>query len=182
MNSLLPPNATKGEQAMGGTVARISNVPVPIADLWNPYTCPEDQLPWLAWALAIGAWKSYWPIGIKRARVAAAIDIARRKGSTQSVEDVVNSFGGSVVLTEWFQMSPPGIPATFTLQITLSGADGEEPSAEFVDDVIAEVNRTKNTRSHFTFNQVSAFTGRIGIVAVIRPCIYRQLTFQAEAA
>jgi phage tail P2-like protein len=182
MNSLLPPNASPAELAIEAATARLADLPVPIPELWNPRTCPEDKLAWLAWALGISAWKSYWPLSVKRARVASAIDIARRKGTAQSVFDVIASFGGSVVLTEWWQMTPPGIPHTFVMQLTVSGVDGEPASAEFVDDVIAEVSRTKPTRSHFTFTQVATLTGRIGVIAAIRPCMYRHLTFFAEAA
>ncbi|MBB6243660.1 phage tail protein I [Rhodanobacter sp. MP1X3] len=180
--SLLPPNATTSERAIEAATARLADIPVPIAELWNPHTCPEDKLAWLAWALGISAWKSYWPLAVKRARVASAIDIARRKGTAQSVFDVIASFGGSVVLTEWWQMDPAGIPYTFDMQLTVSGVDGEPASAAFVDDVIAEVSRTKPTRSHFTFTQTATLTGRLRVAVFIRPCIYARLNLYAEAA
>lgn len=182
MNSLLPPNARPGERAIEAATARIGDVPTPLRDLWNPWTCPEDLLPWLAWALSIDAWKSYWPIEVKRARVASAIEIQRHKGTVKSVRDVIASFGGAVELTEWWQTTPPGKPHTFDMLLTLSGRGGDTASAQFVDDVIAEVERTKPVRSHFTFTQGVSFYGGVGVIAVARACTYARLTLTVDAA
>ena len=43
--TLLPPNATALERALASVIARISDVPVPIGDLWNPARCPAPLLP-----------------------------------------------------------------------------------------------------------------------------------------
>lgn len=173
--SLLPPNATKGERAIEAAVA--DRVPVPIRDTWNPDTCPAHLLPWLAWAFSIDAWKDYWPEHIKRARIRNAIEIQRQKGTVKSVRDVVEAFGGSVVMREWWEQDPPGPPHTFDLVLTLSGQDGEAASSQFVDDVIAEVTRTKPVRSHFTFTQGVNVNGGIGLVSAARAAVYRRLQF-----
>ncbi|HEV2681323.1 MAG TPA: phage tail protein I [Rhodanobacter sp.] len=177
--SLLPPNASLAELALEGATARIGDVPTPLRDLWNPQTCPEALLPWLASMLGIDAWKSYWPVEVKRARVAAAIAIQRHKGTVKSVRDVIAAYGGAVVLQEWWQQQPPGVPHMFAMTLTLSGQDGQQATAQYVDDVIADVNRTKPVRSHYTFTQGSAFSTSIGVAVVVRACIYVQLSFQA---
>lgn len=179
-DALLPPNAAPGTRAVAGSLARISDVPVPLRTLWDPYTCPVALLPWLAWALSIDAWKSYWPESIKRERVAQAIAIQRKKGTAKSVRDVVASFGGSVGLSEWWQQSPPGIPHTFDMWLTLTGQGGQAATAEFVDDVIGEVERTKPVRSHFTFTQGINAACQIGVFAVARAVVYRRLQFTAN--
>ena len=173
--SLLPPNTTPAERALEATTARISDVPVPLRDLYNPATCPVALLPWLAWQLSIDNWKATWSESIRRARVKNAMTIHRKKGTARSVADVVASFGGAILLREWWQQSPRGIPHTFDLLMTLSGQDGQFASAEFVDDVIAEVNRTKPVRSHFRFTQGLECQGAIAMVAVSRPAIYARL-------
>lgn len=180
MNDLLPPNAAPGTRAVTASLARISDVPVPLRTLWNPYTCRADLLPWLAWALSIDAWKSYWPETIKRERVAQAIAIQRRKGTAQSVRAVVESFGGSVQLREWWQQDPQGVPHTFDMWLTLTGQGGASASAQFVDDVIAEVQRTKPVRSHFTFTQGINAVCKIGVFAVARAVVYRRMSFVAS--
>jgi phage tail P2-like protein len=178
-NSLLPQNASRAERAIEAATARIGDVPTPIRDLWDPDTCPAELLPWLAWALSIDAWKPYWPEHIKRARLRTALDIQRRKGTAQSVRQVVAAFGGQVQLREWFQMDPPGTPHTFEMVLTLAGEGGETATAAFTDDVIGEVSRTKPVRSHFTFTQGLQAIGRVGIGAAARAAVYRRLQLQA---
>jgi phage tail P2-like protein len=179
MSSLLPPNASPLERAFEGATARLGDVPTPQRDLWNPDTCPAELLPWLAWALSIDAWKPYWPEHIKRARLRAAIAIQRSKGTAASVRQVVAAFGGAVELREWWQMDPPGPPHTFEMVLTLSGEGGQVATAQFVNDVIAEVQRTKPVRSHFTFTQGVQGIGSVGLAGVARPAVYRRLQLQA---
>lgn len=179
---LLPPNATAGELAIEAATARLADIPVPLRDLWDPDTCPVSLLPWLAWSLSIDAWKSYWPESIKRERIRRALDIQRHKGTAKSVRDVVESFGGSVELREWWQQSPPGLEHTFSLWLTLNGEGGTEATAAFVNDVIAEVARTKPVRSHFDFTQGVSAAAKVGVAAYTRPAVYRRLTLTADAA
>jgi phage tail P2-like protein len=73
--SLLPPNATSQERDMANTVARISDVPVPVRDVWNVQTCPSAILPWLAWS-----------DDTKRAVIASSISLHRIKGTVASVK------------------------------------------------------------------------------------------------
>lgn len=167
--SLLPPNATAAERAIESAV--IERVPAPIVALWNPHTCPASLLPWLAWALSIDAWKDYWPIEVKRARVAAAINIQRRKGTVQSVRDVVASFRGDVLLREWWETTPPGVPHTFEVVLTA----GVAATADFLGDIAAEVTRTKPVRSHFTLTQGFAAQAKIAVVVVAMPAVYSRL-------
>ncbi len=88
---------------------------------------------------------------------------------------MVAAFGGSILLREWWQKTPMGEPYTFDLVLTLSGAGGQSATAEFVDDVIAEVNRTKSIRSHFTFTQGLHTQAAIAMASAARPVIYARL-------
>jgi phage tail P2-like protein len=147
-----------------------------LATLANPDTIPATFLPWLAWSLGVRSWKPYWSEAIKRSRVRHALAIARRQGTAQSVEDVVASFGGHVVVRPWFDQEPEGEPYTFQLTLTLT--DGEQDtSAAFVDDVIAEVSRTKSARDHFTFTQGLNARASIGMLATGRAIAYAHLQF-----
>lgn len=173
--TLLPPNATSAERSLEAVTARIQDVATPLRDLWSPANCPVEILPWLAWQLSVDSWRPEWSEHIKRARVAAAITIQRRKGTLKSVRDVVASFGGAVDVVEWWQQTPRGIPHTFNLTLALSGADGSQASAQFVDDVIAEVTKTKPVRSHFTFTQGVFLSGAVGVCSYARPCVQARL-------
>lgn len=176
MTSILPPNATELERALELLLdARSDGLNVPLRDLWRAETCPEDLLPWLAWALSVDQWSPDWPLHIRRARVAAAIAIQRIKGTAKSVSDVVESFGGNVLVREWHEMDPPGIPHTFALTVSLAGASGQAPTAAFIESVIAEVRRTKPARSHFDFTVALDARARIGLRAVGRPAVIARL-------
>ena len=180
MSSLLPRNATLAERAIEAAMSRMVEVPMRHRDVWNPDTCPIEMLPWLAWGLSIDAWRSSWPEHIKRARVRAAIDIQRRKGTANSVRQVVAAFGGAVHLREWWQQVPPGPPHTFEMVLTLAGEGGETATAQYVNDVIAEVERTKPVRSHFTFTQGLQATNGTGVGGGVRIALYRRLYLQAS--
>ena len=183
MTSILPPNSTALEKALEAlTGLRIDAIGVPLRDLWSAENCPEALLPWLAWGLSIDQWDAAWPLNIRRARVAAAIAIQRIKGTAKSVLDVVASFGGQVVVREWFELDPPGIPHTFELTVSLGGQGGVTPSADFIDAVIAEVARTKPARSHFTFTVGLGAVGRIGLRSVARTMIHTRISCLAPAA
>lgn len=180
--TLLPPNATALERAVETSMARIGDVAVPLRSLWNPDTCPVDLLPYLAWALSIDSWSSGWSETVKRARVRQALTIQRSKGTSASVRDVVASFGGVVALREWWQMTPPGVPHTFSLVLNVTDDQGAPADATFVDAVIAEVYRTKPVRSHFTFSQALTATAGIVPIAAARPATFARLTMTAPAA
>jgi len=170
------------ERAQARATARIDDIFTNLRVLWSPDLCPENLLPWLAWQLSLDSWSSDWPVAIKRERVRRALDIARRKGTAQSVRQVVQSFGGSVAIREWWQTVPPGTPHTFDLVLTLSGFHGEPVTAAFVDAVIGEVRRTKPVRSHFTFTQGLTADGRVGLIGAVRPVIFARLNCAAPAA
>ena len=178
MNSLVPPNATPMERAFAAVCVAMLAIDAPLATLANPDTIPAKFLPWLAWSLGVRTWKPYWSEAVKRSRVRHAIDIAKRQGTAQSVEDVVTSFGGHVELRPWFEQDPPGEPFTFQMAISVTEDAHEGTSAAFVDDIVAEVKRAKSARDHFTFTQGINARGAVGVIATARPVAYAHLTFQ----
>ena len=180
--TLLPPNVTPIERALESTMARLADIPVPLRALYDPDTCPPDLLPYLAWALSIDTWSTDWTDEVKRARVRSAIAIQRRKGTARSVRDVVQSFGGEVAIREWWEMQPLGPPHTFSLVLDLDGRSGALTSAAYVEQVVAEVTRTKPVRSHFTFTQALAATSALRPIAVLRPIAFTRLQTAAAAA
>lgn len=175
-NHLLPPNASQLERGLSHVAARVSSVPTPLRELWNPDTCPAELLPWLAWSLGIAAWKPYWSEQIKRQRIREAVEIHRRRGTVQSVRRVVESFGAGVAIREWWQTEPKGVPHTFELVLTVRT---DNNAAELQNDIVQEVMRVKPVRSHFTLIAGIAAEGGIGTYAAARPTIYRRLQTEA---
>lgn len=177
MLKLLPPNATPMEHAFAQVCVELLGFDTPLATLANPDTIPAKFLPWLAWSLGVRSWKPYWSEAVKRMRVRHALAIARQQGTAQSVEDVVASFGGHVVVRPWFEQDPPGAPYTFQLTLTLTDGAEQDTSAAFVDDVIAEVTRTKSARDHFTFTQGLNARAGVRVIAAGRAVTYAHLQF-----
>lgn len=84
--SLLPAASTAWERAVEEAGATFENLPVPIADLWNPSKCPEHMLPWLATTLSVDLWRPGWPVWKKRQVIREAIELARIKGTRAALE------------------------------------------------------------------------------------------------
>jgi phage tail P2-like protein len=178
-DSLLPPNATTLELAIERATKRLDTIFTDLRVLWSPDDCPEALLPWLAWTLSLDSWAPDWPLYVKRARVRRAIEIARGKGTAASVRAVVESFGGAVVMREWWQPGGSGEPYTFDIVITLNSMNGLPATAAFINSVIGEVSRTKPVRSHFTFTQGLSADASVAIAAQARPVAYSRLHFDA---
>ncbi|RZL07786.1 MAG: phage tail protein I [Rubrivivax sp.] len=158
-------------------VDAVDAIPVPHRSLWNADTCPVALLPWLAWTMGVEGWRPEWPEQVKRARIRSSISIHRRKGTVKAVKDAVNSFGAQISIREWWETSPQGEPHTFELVLTVPEA-GAVTTADFIDDVIAEVNRTKPLRSHFSFVLGLSGKARLAVAAVGRPVIYARLDME----
>ena len=181
MTTLLPPNATALEKSLETVKSEAFGLPVNIPSLWNPEKCPIELLPYLAWSMGLDSWSDSWPENVRRARVAAAIEISRHKGTAKSVRDVVASFGGAVVLREWFETTPRGNPHNFDLVITIDSQTAQAPTAAFVDAVIAEVARVKPVRSHFTFTQGIDTAAQAGEIGYLRPVVSAHLITEEAA-
>ncbi|AXF09539.1 phage tail protein I [Paraburkholderia graminis] len=176
MSDLLPPNSTTHERNLARVAARISDIPSPLAVLMDPDAIPLPLLPWLAWHLGVDAWKDYWSEQTKRARVKAAIPIARKNGTAAAVREVVAAFGANIALREWFEMTPRGVPGTFDVVLTVSSREGQAPTAALVADIIAEIDRTKPVSAHYSFTQGFSMQGTQRVAAAVRPALYRRLS------
>jgi phage tail P2-like protein len=108
--SLLPRNTTPQERALEEATARLAVVPVPIADINNPDTCPAALLPWLAWAFSVDEFDAIaidaLPASIdteakQRTLIKEAFDLHRLKGTAWSVKRILRLLGfGDAVLHE----------------------------------------------------------------------------------
>lgn len=174
--SLLPPNATPQERAVEKAVHRTTDLPAPIRDIWSPDDCPERLLPWLAWALSLDSWKSYWPEAVKRQQIRRAVDIARSKGTVKSVRDIVQAFGSALSMREWFKQDPIGVP--HSVAFTLSIGAGVPRTLEYQEDIVREIERTKPHRTQFTLTAGLEAQGGLGLHGVIRSVTHTRLITQ----
>lgn len=96
MDHILPSNATKYERSLASQVDRLLALDINFIDLWDPWKCPADLLPYLAWALSVDIWDTNWPISKKREAVARSIRLHRMKGTEQGIVEAVEFAGGKV--------------------------------------------------------------------------------------
>lgn len=146
--TLLPPNSTALERALDQTGARLTDVPVPLRDLWNPATCPAHLLPWLAWGVSIDFWNGDWSEAEKREAIAGAIEAQRRKGTPASLRQVLDRFDPMIGLVEWFQDRDGLDPHMFRLELPLA-IDSEVPyDAALIEALLRDIAAVKPLRSH----------------------------------
>jgi len=142
MPDLLPINATPQERAISLAVDRLPDVP--IKTLWTPQTCPEAQLPWLAWALSVDEWDAAWPIETKRQAVADSIEQHRKKGTVGALRRALQRLGYEVEIDE-----QTGVAYTFRLRFKVR--EGESAGGAVAEDAlnraVVVALRQKNVRS-----------------------------------
>lgn len=170
--SLLPAHLSELERDLDAALARIDDVDIPIATLWNPWECPLDALPYLAWAMSVDLWRSDWSEKIKRQVVADSLSVHRRKGTRPAVAQALSSLGVETEFTEWFEASPRAQPGTFELIAWVNENLTSDQEAflnqALYDQIRAGVANAKNARSHFTFKVGAKFgPSNIGVANAI---------------
>ncbi|KVE33901.1 phage tail protein I [Burkholderia sp. TSV86] len=155
MASLLPPNAAPFEVSLAESVARISDVPTPVRDIWNADRCPSDLLPWLAWAFSVDFWDANWLDEQKRNSIQSAVAVQRYKGTIGAVKQALDALGYTVTIQEWFQQIPPAAPYTFSVWVDSSQSGIDQDG---YGKIISYIRAMKNLRSHFGSFQPSVTT------------------------
>lgn len=158
MSDLLPYNATDQERALANTIARISDVPVVVREVWNPDTCPANVLPWLAWAFSVDDWDTNWTDKQKRNVIKQSVYSQRIKGTIGAVTRQLAALGYDIKILEWWQKEPEGEPYIFDVYITSSQSPLTQRDYAKVLDVI---NTNKNLRSHMGEVNLIASSGTI---------------------
>ncbi|WP_447045334.1 phage tail protein I [Vreelandella sp. H-I2] len=144
---LLPGNASRLERAAAEALADIQRVPVPLRQLWNPYTCPERLLPYLAWAFSVDRWDPAWSTAAKREVIATSFYVHRKKGTIAALRRVVEPLGYLLEVDEWWQTAPEGEPGTFALRI---GVLETGITDEMYDELTRLIDDAKPLTRHIT--------------------------------
>lgn len=101
MTSLLPQNASALEKRIDTVNASRFDLDIRISQLWNPYACPIDFLPYLAFAFSVDYWDENWSEDAKREVVAQAVKVHRHKGTPGALKDMLRAAGyGEVDIIE----------------------------------------------------------------------------------
>lgn len=118
MNSLLPPGSSALERRLAQACSGISDLNVPLRDLWNPWKCPATFLPYLAWAFSVDGWDESWSEQEKRRVIGESFWLHQRKGTVAALRRVVESMGYNLSVEEWWQIADPA--GTFRLEVDVN--------------------------------------------------------------
>ena len=164
-DNLLPPNQTKLEAGLSEVQARIDDLPVPIRHLWDADHCPENLLPWLAWALSVDTWDTYWPVHVKRQVILASSEVHRHKGTVAALKQALGAFGVAVELQEWFETDSAA--HTFALHTPISEDSRSRPESQLNPrnylTIEKAINAIKPVRSHYQFKAQADWQSELGV-------------------
>ncbi len=141
------------EQRAAEACAVISDLSVPLRDLWNPWRCPVKFLPYLAWAFSVDRWEETWSETEKRRAVSDAFWIHQRKGTVAAVRRVIETLGYSMTLQEWWEVADPA--GTFRLEIDLNDIGITEPMIKELERIIGDAKPVSRHISQLTLSSSS---------------------------
>lgn len=164
MNSLLPPGSSALERRLAQACSGISDLNVPLRDLWNPWKCPAKFLPYLAWAFSVDRWEETWTETAKRQAVSDAFWIHQRKGTVAAVKRVIEGLGYSMTLEEWWEVADPA--GTFRLEIDLNEIGITEPMIAELERIIGDAKPVSRHMAQITLATGSQGFAWAGAVTV----------------
>ena len=163
MNSLLPPGSSQLERRAAEACAGISDLNVPLRDLWNPARCPVKFLPYLAWAFSVDRWDEKWTAAEKRKAVTDAFYIHRRKGTVAAIRRVIEAMGFSMSIAEWWEVADPR--GTFRLTIDVNDVGITEEIVRELERLIGDARPVSRHIAQLSISTKT--TGNIFIAAAI---------------
>ncbi|MDQ0510877.1 phage tail protein I [Ancylobacter amanitiformis] len=164
-DAILPPNASLEERAiLTAEIARLSLIdPRVIASIWNPATCPDELLPWLAQGVSVDVWSDTWPEAQKRAVIAASPIVHRLKGTLGAVRRALAAFDLDARVVEWWE--DDSRRGTFRVEITYqNGSPVFDPVAQ--GQAIEAVRAAKPKSRVFTTRAVLGARGPVYVGAL----------------
>ncbi|NWK88386.1 phage tail protein I [Raoultella terrigena] len=176
-NSLMATGSSVLEQRAAEACAVISDLSVPLRDLWNPWRCPVKFLPYLAWAFSVDRWEETWTETAKRQAVSEAFWIHQRKGTVAAVRRVIETLGYSMTLQEWWEVADPA--GTFRLEVDLNDIGITEPMIKELERIIGDakpVSRHLAQMTLVTSSRGTAWSGAAiidGEIITVYPPGYR---------
>ncbi|HBY4297369.1 TPA: phage tail protein I [Klebsiella pneumoniae] len=159
-NSLMATGSSVLEQRAAEACAVISDLSVPLRDLWNPWRCPVKFLPYLAWAFSVDRWEETWTETAKRQAVSEAFWIHQRKGTVAAVRRVIETLGYSMTLQEWWEVADPA--GTFRLEIDLNEIGITEPMINELERIIGDAKPVSRHISQLMLSASSKGISNIG--------------------
>nr|DAQ09026.1 MAG TPA: tail protein [Caudoviricetes sp.] len=163
-NSLMATGSSVLEQRAAAACSVISDLSVPLRDLWNPWRCPVKFLPYLAWAFSVDRWEETWSETVKRQAVSDAFWIHQRKGTVAAVRRVIETLGYSMTLQEWWEVADPA--GTFRIEVDLNDIGITEPMIKELERIIGDAKPVSRHISQLTLSASAYGTAHIGAAMV----------------
>lgn len=139
---LLTPIASRLQRDLEAVdTAALSAIDLPLRQLWDVETCPINLLPYLAFALSVDVWDPTWSEETKRQVVRESMLVHWRKGTRGAVEDAMASISAPIIIEEWWEQSPMGVPGTMKINIDLDQSN--EDITKVVDNAQKALLRSK---------------------------------------
>lgn len=158
---MLPPGSSALERRLAQACSGISDLNVPLRDLWNPWKCPAKFLPYLAWAFSVDRWEENWTETAKRQAVSDAFWIHQRKGTVAAVKRVIEGLGYSMTLNEWWEVADPA--GTFRLEVDLCDIGITEPMIYELERIIGDAKPVSRHISQLTLSASTKGVARVGV-------------------
>ncbi|HBZ0945217.1 TPA: phage tail protein I [Klebsiella pneumoniae] len=151
MNSLLPPGSSALERRLAQACSGISDLNVPLRDLWNPWKCPAGFLPYLAWAFSVDSWDESWSEQEKRTVISESFRLHQHKGTIAAIRRVVEKMGYAFSIEEWWEVADPA--GTFRLEVDVNDIG---VTSRMLDELTRLINDAKPVSRHLAQFNISA--------------------------
>ncbi|MCF1296792.1 phage tail protein I [Acinetobacter nosocomialis] len=136
--NLLPPNTTAFEKKIVETTAKSTELNTNLSSLIRVDDAPADFLSILAWQFSVDRWQDDWTDEVKRAQIKNSIKVHTYKGTNFALRSIVESFGYSLTIHEWWQESPMNEPGTFQITIETNGRALTEKTSKTLVELLQD--------------------------------------------
>ncbi|MDC4915725.1 phage tail protein I [Acinetobacter baumannii] len=145
MKNILPPNSTELERKITEVLAENCEVPVGIKSLVTLTNVPSQFLPHLAWEKSVDRWQQNWPEHIKKEQIKNSFQVHKYKGTNYALRKIVEAFGYSLTIYEWWQETPRNEPGTFQIAID---TNSQELTEEGLNTLVQLLNDARPLTRH----------------------------------
>lgn len=167
-------DALNGELQLVSALVEVPSILARIDEL------EDDVLDHLAWQLNSKTWRDSWPLSLKRSVIKSLIIEQSKKGTRFALDKAVRSYGAGLTIREWWETSPPGVPHTFDLVLSINNLGGQVSDAQAQEDLLRRIDDVKPVRSKYTFTLAVQAEGGIGITGAFRTASYVRLSFTED--
>ncbi|MGL4508398.1 MAG: phage tail protein I [Aeromonas sobria] len=179
---LLPFQSSELEKELDIALSHIETVEIPIRDLWDPWKCPIQALPYLAWAVNVGSWSARWSERVKRQVVAASLDLHRVRGTRPAVEKALQSLDVRCEIVEWFEQPALKMtPGTFrvTAHVSTRG-EGRAIDPAFTEEIRDAVDSAKPASRPYVLSVQGMLKATYGAAAALRLVKAQRIRMEAR--